>query len=104
MPQKENGIWNLVGSRMYKPLLKPLQFLESLKIRRIKAQMRHAAKHGLTFHLWWHPHNIGIMTDAHLQQLEEIFSYYQELKERYGMESLNMCEAAERLEKREKNG
>ena len=97
-PKKENGIWNLVGSRMYKPILKPLQFLEGLKLHRIKAQMRHAAKHDLTFHLWWHPHNIGIMTKEHLQQLEEIFSYYLQLKETYGMESLNMKEAAQRLE------
>lgn len=97
-PRKEDGIWNLVGSRMYKPIFGPLAFLEKQKIRRIKAQMRHAAKHNLTFHLWWHPHNIGVRTEEHLAQLEEIFAYYQELKDRYGMESLTMGEAAERLE------
>ena len=98
IPKKEDGIWNLVGSRMYKPVFLPLAFLEKQKIRRIKAQMRHAAKHNLTFHLWWHPHNIGIMTDEHLQQLEEIFEYYLELKKTYGMESLNMKEASRQLE------
>ena len=97
-PKKEDGIWNLVGSRMYKPIFRPLAFLEKQKIRRIKAQMRHAAKRNLTFHLWWHPHNIGVRTEEHLAQLEEIFAYYQELKETYGMESLNMREAALRLE------
>ena len=102
-PRKEDGIWNLVGSRMYKPILKPLAFLEKLKIRRIKAQMRHAAKNNLMFHLWWHPHNVGIMTDAHLRQLEEIFAYYQQLKDRYGMESLNMREAALRMEQEGEN-
>lgn len=102
LPKKEDGVWNLVGSRMYKPIFRPLRFLEKTKLRRIKAQMRHAAKHGLTFHLWWHPHNIGILTDAHLEQLEEIFAYYQELKDRYGMESLNMREAALRLEQENK--
>ena len=101
-PQKEDGIWNLVGSRMYKPIFAPLAFLEKQKLRRIKAQMRHAAKHDLTFHLWWHPHNIGVMTDKHLAQLEELFACYQELKERYGMESLTMKEAAERLEQEAK--
>ena len=99
LPKKEGGIWNLMGSRMYKPIFIPLRFLERAKLRRIKAQMRHAAKHDLTFHLWWHPHNIGIMTDEHLQQLEEIFAYYQELKDTYGMESLNMRQAALRLER-----
>ena len=95
-PKNENGIWNLVGSRMYKPIFQPLRFLERAKINRIKGQMRHAAKHGLTFHLWWHPHNVGILTEEHLEQLDEIFVYYQHLKETYGMESLNMREAAER--------
>ena len=94
VPKNENGIWNLVGSRMYKPILKPLAFLEPLKLYRIKRQMLHAAKNNLTFHLWWHPHNIGIRTQAHFMQLEEIFRYYVQLKETYGMQSLNMQEAA----------
>ena len=93
-PKIEKGIVNLVGSRMYKPYFKPLAFLERLKIRRIKAQMCHAAKHGLTFHLWWHPHNVGAHTDLHMKQLEEIFDYYDKMKATYGMRSLNMDEAA----------
>ena len=94
VPKAENGIVNLVGSRMYKPIFRPLAFLEGLKLRRIKKQMLHAAKKGLTFHLWWHPHNVGVRTELHLAQLEEIFAYYDELKETYGMRSLNMGEAA----------
>jgi hypothetical protein len=38
------------------------------------------------------------MTDEYLAQLEEIFRYYHELKAQYGMESLNMKEAALRME------
>ena len=98
-PKNEGGIWNLTGSRMYKPILRPLAFLEGLKLRRIKRQMLHAAKNGLTFHLWWHPHNIGVNTEAHLKQLEEIFEYYARLQKTYGMKSLNMGEAARTLEK-----
>ena len=97
-PKNEDGIWNLVGSRMYKPILKPLRFLEGLKLHRIKRQMLHAAKHNLTFHLWWHPHNIGVETARHLAQLEDIFAYYTELKARYGMESCNMGEMVAILE------
>ena len=92
-PKCENGIWNLVGSRMYKPIFPKLAFLEGMKLRRIKKQMLHAAKNNLTFHLWWHPHNIGVRTEQHLQQLEEIFRYYKQLQETYGMQSLNMGEA-----------
>lgn len=97
IPVNENGIINLPGSRMYKPYFKYLPFMEQLKIRRIKKQMYHAAKNGLTFHLWWHPHNIGVKTDYHLKQLEEIFEYYDELKEKFGMQSLNMREAAQNV-------
>lgn len=94
-PKNENGIVNLIGSRMYKPYFAPLGFLERVKLYRIKGQMRHAAKYGKTFHLWWHPHNVGVRTEYHLAQLEEIFEYYSTLREKYGMESRNMAEAAE---------
>lgn len=97
IPKEENGLINLVGSRMYKPYFKPLGFMEGLKVRRIKRQMLNAAQKGLVFHLWWHPHNIGKMTEYHLKQLEEIFSYYDYLKEKYNMESLNMAEAMEKF-------
>ena len=99
-PKCENGIWNLTGSRMYRPI-KPHLPLEGLKLHRIKRQMLHAAKNGLTFHLWWHPHNVGVYTEAHMKQLEEIFSYYDELRKTYGMRSLNMREAAEALSRQE---
>ncbi len=95
IPKEEDGIWNLTGSRMFRPIRPGFEFLEKWKIRRIKGQMLHAAKNGLTFHLWWHPHNIGVYTEEHFRQLEEIFQYYGELKEQYGMRSLNMREAAE---------
>lgn len=104
LPRRENGIWNLTGSRMYKPIFLPLRWLEGLKIRRIKKQMRHAAENGLTFHLWWHPHNIGLRTREHLEQLEEIFRYYQTLREDYQMESRNMGEAADMLSRRQEEG
>lgn len=97
VPRNESGIVNLIGSRMYKPFFKPLACLERLKVNRIKKQMLHAAKKGLTFHLWWHPHNIGVRTEYHLKQLKEIFEYYHALKEKYGMRSLNMREATEEI-------
>lgn len=96
-PKVEHGLVNLTGSRMYKPYFQHLAFLEKLKLHRIKRQMLHAARKNLTFHLWWHPHNIGIHTDFHLQQLEDIFSYYEKLKKTYGMRSMNMKEAAEEV-------
>ena len=95
LPKNEGGIVNIVGSRMYKP--KFIGLLEPLKIRRIKKQMLYAAKHDLCFHLWWHPHNIGVDTDFHMKQLEELFQYYQELQRKYHMRSLNMGELAQEV-------
>lgn len=95
IPEIQNGIVCLSGSRMFKPYFKPLSLLESLKLLRIKKQMLYAAQHGLTFHLWWHPHNIGVHPDYHLRQLERIFMFYDKLNKQYGMQSLNMNEAAE---------
>ncbi|MBQ2854125.1 MAG: polysaccharide deacetylase family protein [Oscillospiraceae bacterium] len=100
-PRKEDGVWNFTGSGMFKPIRPALKFLEGIKMHRIKARMRCAAKNDLVFHLWWHPHNIGVMTEDYLAQLEEIFRYYHVLKEKYGMESLNMGELACRLEEEE---
>ena len=100
-PQKEEGLWDLTGSRMYKPYFGKLAFLENLKLHRIKRQMKHAAKNGLYFHLWWHPHNIGIKTELHLKQLESVLQYYSTLRDKYGMQSVNMREAAEELTKTE---
>ena len=94
---RENGIWNLTGSKMYRPIMPGLRALEALKLRRIKHQMRRAAKRGETYHLWWHPHNLGVETQKHMAQLDELFRYYEELKEKYGMQSLNMRETVEQL-------
>ena len=98
IPRKENGIWNLTGSKMYRPIMPRLRALEGLKMRRLKRQMLRAAKRGETYHLWWHPHNLGVDTQANMAQLEEIFRYYEKLKVKYGMQSLNMREAVEQLE------
>ena len=40
-------------------------------------------------------HNAGRNTEEYLNQLEDILRYYDELRETYGMQSLNMAEAAQ---------
>ena len=91
-PVMEDGILNLVGSRIFKPYNPTLSILEPLKIRRIKKQMEYAAKHNLVFHLWWHPHNFGSYTDVNLQELEEVLNNYKQCNMKYGMKSMNMSE------------
>lgn len=95
--QKTAGILNIKGSRFFRPYNHTLRAFERLKLRRIKRQMYHAAKHGLIFHLWWHPHNFGNLTEIHMRYLDEILTCYKHLSEKYGMESSNMRECLDRL-------
>lgn len=74
-----------------------MRFLETFKLRRVKGQMRKAAKKGRIFHLWWHPHNIGINTDRNLQNIENLLKYYDFLRKKYGMESKNMLELSNEI-------
>lgn len=94
---KKGELYNFRGSRFLRPYSHTLRFLERLKIRRVKGQMKKAAKKGEIFHLWWHPHNVGINTERNLKNINEIFDYYDFLKKKYGMESKNMLELAEEI-------
>lgn len=91
------NLHNFRGSRFLRPYNHTLRFLEGLKLRRVKGQMKKAAKKGRIFHLWWHPHNIGLNTERNLKNINELLEYYTFLKEKYGMESKNMLELAEEI-------
>lgn len=83
---------NIPASRMLRPYIKKLHYLEPLRKRRIKMEMLHAAKNNELYHLWWHPHNFGSNTDINLSFLEDILKYYQECNKLYGMQSYTMKE------------
>lgn len=88
------GLLNIPSSRFLRPYMKPLRFIEWLRLRRIKKSMTHAAKHGEIFHLWWHPHNMGIDQEENFRNLEEILQHFRALHEQYGMESAGMRDIA----------
>lgn len=92
---EEDAIYNFRGSRFLRPYNSKLAFLENLKIRRLKKQMKYAAKHDLIFHMWWHPHNFGVNQKENLRNLDEILEYFKKMREKYGMRSMNMEELAE---------
>ena len=83
---------NIRASRFFRPYSKRWSFLELLRIRRIKSEIKYAAKHGEIYHLWWHPHNMGINTENNFKNLENILKCYREYKEKYNMHSCNMNE------------
>ena len=85
---------NLRGSRFLRPYSPMFRMFEPLRLHRIKRDLTEAAKKGLFYHLWWHPHNFGVNTAANLAFLREILEHYRSLNYVYGMQSYNMGEMA----------
>jgi len=88
---ENNGLNQIRASRWLRPY-DSRKIFQQLKIRRIKQQMKAAAKSNKIFHLWWHPHEFGVNTKENFQMLEEILKYYSELNQKYGMQSFNFKE------------
>lgn len=85
-----NLLINLPSSRFLRPYTPKLKFLETLRLRRIKKSMTYAAKKGLVYHLWWHPHNFGSYKELNFQMLENILKHYKKLNENYDFQSSTM--------------
>ncbi|HET7119476.1 MAG TPA: polysaccharide deacetylase family protein [Hanamia sp.] len=88
---------NIPASRFLRPYTKKLKAFENLRLKRITDSMTFAAKNGLTYHLWWHPHNFGINISENLSFLEQILIHYRKLNKEYKFESINMQQLAEEL-------
>ena len=73
--------------------------LEPLRMRRLRYEMQHAARHGRVYHLWFHPEDIGADADRNYSFLEKVFEGFADLREEGAMESLNMQEFFHRFEK-----
>ena len=88
--QKDTLPMNVPASRMLRPYMRRLRWLEGMRLRRIKKEMKYAAKHQELYHLWWHPHNFGADMDENFAFLEAVLRYYKECHADYGMESMTM--------------
>lgn len=95
--------YNIPSSRFLRPYLPGLRFLESLRLNRITTAMTYAAKNGLIYHLWWHPHNFGINSEENFVFLEKILKHYKFLSEKYGFKSQNMQETAMQIDRQHKD-
>jgi len=83
---------NLPASRFLRPFSARMPGLHPLQERRIKNDLTYAARHGLAYHLWWHPHNFGANLEKNVGMLRRILDHFRHLCERYGMRSKNMAE------------
>ena len=88
----KNGLNNIRSSRFFRPYTPKMKFLESLRLHRIKGQMRNAAINHQVFHIWWHPHNFGDHITENMNNLISLLEYYKELEAEYGFRSMNMGE------------
>lgn len=91
------GICNIQASRFLRPYSRKTAFLDGLRLKRITNSMTHAAKNGLTYHLWWHPHNFGINLQENLAFLEKILLHYQGLSQKFNFSSKSMQQLAGQL-------
>ena len=92
---KKGNLYGIRASRWMRPYKNSEAKFDFLKIRRIKNQMNYAAKNGKIFHLWFHPHDIGIHQNQNFELLEEILKHYQKLQKTHQMQSVNMAELVE---------
>lgn len=90
---------NLPASRFIRPYNKKLKCFESIRLRRIKNEMKGAARRGEIYHIWWHPHNFGANMKENFIFLENILRCYSDCKEKYGMKSMTMNELYNQLNK-----
>lgn len=89
---KKNSLIEIPASRFFRPFSKKEEIIQLYKLNRIKSEMTYAAKNGLAYHLWWHPHNFANDISQNLFQLRDIIKHYNFLKKKYDFESVSMIE------------
>jgi peptidoglycan/xylan/chitin deacetylase (PgdA/CDA1 family) len=91
---------NIRASRQLRPYgktFRKLRALEPFRLARLKSALTHAARNGLIYHLWWHPHDFGLYQQENLAFLQRILEHQAKLREDFAMESLTMGELSRRL-------
>jgi len=94
---KQQFPFNIPASRFLRPYSPKLARFEGRRLARILGDLTYAARNGLVYHLWWHPHNFGIYQQENLRFLQKILNHFITLKQAYGMESLNLSDLSSRL-------
>ncbi len=82
---------NVPASHFLRPCAGRLATFHPRHLSVIKRAMTRAARTGAGFHLWWHPHNFGVNTEANLAGLDRIIAHFVRLRDEYGMASRTMA-------------
>ena len=90
-----SGLADVRASFFLRPFNPRLKHLDGARLRRLSSSLRTAAAEGAIFHLWWHPHNFGLHTENNLAFLASVLDVFAECRDKYGMRSMTMADAAE---------
>jgi len=88
---------NIPASRFFRPYSPKLKIFDGLRLKRITSAMSHAAKNGLVYHLWWHPHNFGVNQNENFAFLEKILQHYQQLHQQSDFKSCTIRSLAKEI-------
>ena len=92
--KEQNGVILLPASRFFRTYKSKERIIQRIKMNRIKREMTYAAKHGVIYHLWWHPHNLADDIENNRKQLIEILEHFKILNDKYNFSSVNMGDFA----------
>lgn len=92
---QQSGLCNIPASRFLRPVGNSRSLLSRRKFQRIVQALEEAARLNKIFHLWWHPHNFGLCIEENISFLQDILEFFDQCRNKYGMISLSMREAAE---------
>jgi peptidoglycan/xylan/chitin deacetylase (PgdA/CDA1 family) len=85
-----SGLCDVPASAFMRPFNPGRQRLEPLRLARLHSGMRHAARQGRIFHLWWHPHNFSQHRSENFAVLERVLDEFDRMAGAEGMQSLSM--------------
>lgn len=88
------GLVDVPASRFLRPWNPRFPAYSRLHVDHVLREMSHAAKTGQSYHLWWHPHNMGRNQERSLAQLDRVIETFVRLRDSHGMQSFNMADIA----------
>lgn len=86
-PVAEDGIWNMPATCLFS--IEGRRW-PGLWMRQMRRRLRHAARHGGLFHVWFHPHNLVRGGRRTLDLFEELLAEAAELRDQGRLETLTM--------------
>jgi len=92
------GLWNIPGNHCYMPRDRMNRVIPmASRVFKGKRGINWAVRTGGLYHLWFHPFDLNVDSDAMLSGLEKIFSYAHEMRKKRLLHILTMEQYVQRL-------